>query len=673
MLPFVCSASLSCSSQFPIFAFLVMESPECPSSTDSSIFSPYPNYYDDIVRGFSNENSDSLPDKWSCSTKEISTPYSLDADLNRTERGLQLDSVDFLSSNGGNVTAERGSETITAEPLIPQNVEVLPAAPPSGDVLLNLGDSYSETSNALSEPAISGSLSISDSTVNIIPENADAVSKTFEVHKDDVSNLKENVEHLLAGIRDSTTASLSNAQSAVENRYDALVSSVMKTVDNQAHSIENAISNFLSAFDKSKEQADNKLTVISSNMRGNFYEAGGVAAEMLRKAIISFESFLSDAGTFIVYSYESSKPFLPPELRDTISTAEGKLLKILIPIGTALQKVYLVIEGLERTLGIDPNDPLVQFTLILAGSATFGVSYWLILYGGYSGDLSPELTFELLSKDENVVLVDIRPEDVRERDGVPDLRRRARSKYASVNPPEVDGSLRTLLRSVGEVNDALTALIIRNLKIVKDGSKVILLDASGDQSKGIARSLRKLGVQKPYLVQGGFRSWVKSGLRIKELKPETALDIINEDAAEIIQEIRPTPGSVFGYGLGAAATLYALLEWEKTLQLIGVIGLGQSLYRRVSSYESSEDLKADVRLLLTPVALGAQVLSRAAGNSDPAKIGLPTSPSSTAVQDRVLQAAAKHESQPTEAEEAAQVPPVESASAATDGLDLSEA
>lgn len=31
-----------------------------------------------------------------------------------------------------------------------------------------------------------------------------------------------------------------------------------------------------------------------------------------------------------------------------------------------------MIEGLERNLGIDPDDPLVQFILILAGSATLG-------------------------------------------------------------------------------------------------------------------------------------------------------------------------------------------------------------------------------------------------------------------------------------------------------------
>ena len=57
------------------------------------------------------------------------------------------------------------------------------------------------------------------------------------------------------------------------------------------------------------------------------------------------------------------------------------------------------------------------------------------------------------------------------------------------------------------------------------------------------------------------------------------------------------------------------------------------------------------RLLLSPVRVGAEALSWAAKKLEPNKIGLATSPSTTAVQDRVLQAAAKHESKPSDAEE----------------------
>ncbi|XP_047175523.1 calcium sensing receptor, chloroplastic-like [Vigna umbellata] len=93
---------------------------------------------------------------------------------------------------------------------------------------------------------------------------------------------------------------------------------------------------------------------------------------------------------------------------------------------------------------------------------------------------------------------------------------------------QVDGSIRKLLKSGRDLEDSLIAVIIRNLKTVKDSSKVIVLDADGTRSKGIARSLKKIGVKNTYLVEGGFQSWMKQGLRIKELKPETALSILNE-------------------------------------------------------------------------------------------------------------------------------------------------
>uniref|UniRef100_A0A1D1Z363 Calcium sensing receptor, chloroplastic n=2 Tax=Anthurium amnicola TaxID=1678845 RepID=A0A1D1Z363_9ARAE len=576
-----------------------------------------------------------------------------------------------MVSNGDNAASGPTSQSIIAEPFESQNVELKPPAPHSTNALLNLQASPSEAENVLSESEMSRSFSVSDSNVNIIPENTGSVSDTLEASKDEVSKLKENAEHLLSGILDSTTTSISKAQTAVEDTYDTFVSSVRKTVNNLSGSLDNATSSFFSSVEKSKEQADSKLTVFSGNFKDSFYGAGNLAIDILRKAIVSFEGLLVNVTSSVVYSYESAKTLLPAEVKDTINTAEAKVLEILMPIGTVFQKVYIVIEGLEKNLGLDPNDPLVQFTLTFISSATLGFSYWILKYGGYSGDLTPGLTLELLKNDDDAVLIDVRPEDLRKRDGVPDLRRKARFKYASVNLPEVASSTRKLLRNIKDVDDALTAAVIRNLKIVQDGSKVIVLDASGDHSKRIARSLRKLGVKKPYLVQGGFRSWVTSGLRAKELKPETTLSVLNEEAEAILEDIRPTPALIFGYGLGAAAVVYALLEWEKTLQLIGVLGLGQTLYRRVASYADSRDLSEDIRLLLYPVRLGAQAFSWATAKLEPNKIGLPTSPSSTAVQDRVLQAAAKHESQPPDADQSQN--PSLKVTQKGENLDLSEA
>lgn len=75
------------------------------------------------------------------------------------------------------------------------------------------------------------------------------------------------------------------------------------------------------------------------------------------------------------------------------------------------------------------------------------------------------------------------------------------------------------------------------------------------------------------------------------------------------------------------------------------------------------------RLLLTPVKYGGQAISWAAGKLETNRNGLPTIPSSSDVQSRVLQAAAKHESQPSDSEEETK----DLAPATKENMDLSEA
>lgn len=70
--------------------------------------------------------------------------------------------------------------------------------------------------------------------------------------------------------------------------------------------------------------------------------------------------------------------------------------------------------------------------------------------------------------------------------------------------------------------------------------------------------------------------------------------------------------------------------------------------------------------------LGAQAFSWAAGKLETNGVGLPTSPSSSDVRSRVLQAAAKHESQPSDEAESLQ-DASSSPEEALDNVDVSEA
>ncbi|XP_057429173.1 uncharacterized protein LOC130722462 [Lotus japonicus] len=482
------------------------------------------------------------------------------------------------------------------------------------------------------------------------PENFASLPSSISADNESLASTKASVGDLVAGINESFNASVNKGENALRSSLDTATSFIDSIVNNATKSADNAFSKAFSAVDQSGEVANKKFTSFSSDLSGVTNKAPALAVDALRRAIIAAESSLASGASYVVYLYGSAKELLPAGIRDTVNVYEDKATEILRPVGSATQKIYLAFYSLEKSLGLDPNDPIIPFVVFVGSSATLWVVYWLSTYGGYSGDLSPQSALELLAGDKNAALIDVRPEDLREKDGIPDLRRAARFRYASVTPLEVDGSTRKLLKSGRDLDDSLIAAIIRNLKIVKDSSKVIVLDADGTRSKSIARSLRQFGVKNTYLVQGGFQSWKKQSLRVKELKPETALSILNEEAEAILEDIRPSPWQLLGYGTALTVGLYALSEWEKTLQLIGVFGLSLTIYLRLSSYEKSEDLNQDVRLLLAPVKRGAQAFSWAAGKLESNGIGLPTSPSSLDVQNRVLQAAAKHESQPSDSE-----------------------
>ncbi|KAK3006507.1 hypothetical protein RJ639_016993 [Escallonia herrerae] len=634
--------------------------------------------------------------------------------------------------------------------------------------------------------------------MDVISDDPTSVSDSLDVDTGSISSWKTNITDNFAGINEAINSSVSKGEGALKNSLDTITLSVTSAFKGANEAVDSAVNKVLSAVDQAGELAGNRLTGISNDSREASNRVGILAVDVLRGTIVAAEDSLLRGATFVVYAYGSVKKLLPSEFQSVLNISEERAVNILRPVLAAFQQVYISLEGLERSLGLEPSDPIVPFVLFLGTSGLFWASYWVLTYNGYAGNLPPKVSLEFLTGKENAVLIDVRPEardckifltfsflrlvfreslncihvigrpmEFRERDGIPDLRRAARSRYASVSLPEVDGSVRKLLKSGKGLDETLIAAVIRNLKVVQDRSEVIVMDADGTRSKGIARSLRKLG--RPYLVQGGYRSWVKEGLRVKELRTETTLTILNEDVEAILEEVKPTPLKVLGYGVGLIAAAYALSvkesslarmisslkggsadtkeviprKWEKTLQLVGVLGLGllflsleippplfpflfpssikigneplsnsylnlrpvllsevQTIYLRVASYKDSEDLKQDVRtftmrvkvsemvsqhtwlswypivvcygLLLVPAKLGGQAISWAAGKLETNRIGLPTSPSSSDVQSRVLQAAAKHESQPSDSEETPDRPP-EPTAPRSENIDLSEA
>ncbi|EOY04635.1 Rhodanese/Cell cycle control phosphatase superfamily protein, putative isoform 3, partial [Theobroma cacao] len=568
MLP-VCSATPGCSSHSQI-SFHGGLRPFTPFQKD---FQSRCNAQDKSVLGMSNGNHlhrmsfkpQAMESFYSNFVESAEQPVSMDL-INRYSCPDELDDVKCTFSNEGSPSIQAINESTPFEVGQLKYVETssLSAAE---EKLVDLTNQSAESTN--DSVGMVGPETVT--TVDMLPDNSTAASSSLNFDNDSLSSVKTGLDDFLSGFNESINSSVNKGENAVKSLLDNITSSINSVTTSASEAVDNV-----------QASASNKVSNLSNDLTEALGKANAFLVDLLRRTIVVVEDSLSNGASSLVHFYGSAKERLPPEINDALALYEERTGTALKPVGAAFQQVYIGIEGLERSLGFDPNDPIIPFFLLIGTSATLWAFYWVWAYSGYSGDLSPKLTLELLTGRENAILIDVRPEDLRERDGIPDLRRVARFRYASVSLPEVNGSMRKLLKSGKDLDDSLIAAVIRNLKTVEDRSKVIILDADGSRSKGIARSLRKLGVKRRYLVQGGFQSWVKQGLQIKELKPETTLTILNEEAEAILQDISPSPVQLLGYGVGSAAAVYALIEWEKTLQFIGILGLVQKLSYHVA-------------------------------------------------------------------------------------------
>lgn len=61
------------------------------------------------------------------------------------------------------------------------------------------------------------------------------------------------------------------------------------------------------------------------------------------------------------------------------------------------------------------------------------------------------------------------------------------------------------LRNSQQLSQDVVALAISQLRAVRGGTKVILLDRGDGRAVPIAKRLKKYGVRRAFVVQGGFR------------------------------------------------------------------------------------------------------------------------------------------------------------------------
>ncbi|KAJ6825986.1 uncharacterized protein M6B38_375120 [Iris pallida] len=385
---------------------LVVERPN-QSGSDSSILAPLPNEFDDIGHSFSNEFVYNQPESISCSVADRVGFHPLDKHL-KYMGSSNVSGPEFLHDGlGSDITGGGISESVLVDPHALLNINLQSTSSPGGDQFENLPDTLGQSFTVPSK--VTSSL-VTNDMATAVPENTVEISDTLEVINKGSLDVKGSTENFLSSVIESLDTSIGRAEGALKSSYNLLLSSFSNTAKSVRESVDSSISNLLSSVGNSNEQVSNQFRGFSNELKNSIYRSEIVATDILRRAIITVEDSLSNAATFVVYSYGSAKSLLPPDFRNTLNLSEEKAIQVLRPLGASFQQVSVFAESFERKLGLDPSDPIVPFSLFLGSSVALGVSYWLFTYGGYSGDLTPESTLELLKSDENAVLIDVRPE-----------------------------------------------------------------------------------------------------------------------------------------------------------------------------------------------------------------------------------------------------------------------
>eukprot|EP00850_Spirogloea_muscicola_P019601 SM000195S05248 [mRNA] locus=s195:19393:24780:+ [translate_table: standard] len=481
------------------------------------------------------------------------------------------------------------------------------------------GQSLMDAASSITQPSQSTTPEVGKSSAaGAVQSLKDAASNVFQSKKPPVPDVTAPPQISapssttdLSGALEKSQQAAADAVSNVEGIYDSATLSVNNFLKTWVSTIENAQQSVKTGLDNATTTVKDGIVVYA-----NPFQTGSPLNNGLQVLVDGVKTgakvAAGAAGGATGQLYGIVRENLPSEAQVTLDTAQEKLASLGGPLTYAIDKAGAAIEGAERAVGLDPNNPAIS-VLLVAGSSTFlGLSLWRARYGGYSGDLLPDVAYKLLKDEGNVLLVDIRGQDARDRDGVPDLRRGLRFKAASVELEQLDGPLRSQLRKADETDVLMTAAKIKGLKGVKSNTKVVILDENGSRSKDIARALKRIGVKRPYRVDGGFKAW-SSALRTKEDVAETPLQILKKEAEAIIEDVKPTPLGVAGVTGASGLGIWGLLNWETSLEVIGLLVVGQALLRRVSSYESVDDVTQDLRRLTKPWSWAVQAFGAISG------------------------------------------------------------
>ncbi|EIE20768.1 hypothetical protein COCSUDRAFT_67224 [Coccomyxa subellipsoidea C-169] len=392
----------------------------------------------------------------------------------------------------------------------------------------------------------------------------DAVSSAQDAASAAASSLAEGASAQTKAAMDAASAAAGSLGASASEA----ASSLQGAAAGAASSLQEAASGALSSVNEATSGAVDSALSVYKELADGF----GDATSSVQESLAASTSAASSAA-------EAAAGSLPEPVRSALSTV-GE------PLGNALSQVAANPVLLAATLGATVGLP--------------ALSWWRGRFGGYAGLLQPSNALDVL-QNEDAVLVDMRSEDERVRDGVVGLRG-ALGKGAAVPLPYIGGDLARNVRNANQLSFEIAAAVVSGLAQVSSRTKLLVLDGGGSRNAiQLARTLRSVGLPRAYVVEGGYRQWLNEGLPAKQGASDYATspaDVIGERVALLAGTTSSSlgrPTTVVAAGAGAAVTYLALFKTLYLLRWLGVFGLLATAANRITSYNSANDFVKDLQ------------------------------------------------------------------------------
>jgi len=457
-----------------------------------------------------------------------------------------------------------------------------------------------------SPPAIDTSAA-TDSLNNMMGEAStqaselqESLSSSLSGFTDAASGLGEDVGEGLSSATEGVSQALEDASAAASAALSSALGSASEATGGLTSAVENTSKAALEAIDQAAAQAQalaDQLAAAADAQRKGVTSAVDQAAAELASTTNAYLQGVEQ--TLDVYRDQVWQS-LPPE-------AQG----VLVQVGDAAG------EGASFAAA-NPTQASIIGGLIIGPVA---YATYNNRYGGYAGELDPFEVQALLSlENSNALLVDIRSDNAREKDGVLELKFDARFKavalpvrYAQAQVDSISNSVLRQVSSKEQLVVSVHAAFVANLtKIETPLCKVVVMDQTGgDKARVLARALRQEGLMNAYVMKGGFSKWVKEGLPVETAKADYEagqIDVLNDNlevvaarAAKLATRLRD-PKVALPVGSTTAALSVALYNYHTTLEVIGLLGLCASLYKKLDEYDSPQAAAADAARSLQQLA-----------------------------------------------------------------------